>query len=68
MSDKGFSRRDFIKITTGAIGGVIGLAVGLPAIAYMLDPAFKSVSKEAWIPVAKLGWQTISVLVHPRSG
>ena len=54
MSDKGFSRRDFIKITTGAIGGVIGLAVGLPALAYLLDPAFKTTSKEAWVPVGKL--------------
>jgi len=54
MSDKGFSRRDFIKITTGAIGGVIGLAVGLPALAYLLDPAFKTASKETWVTVAKL--------------
>lgn len=54
MSDGGFSRRDFIKVTTGAIGGVIGLAIGLPAISFLLDPAFKSASKEAWIPVGKL--------------
>ena len=54
MSENEFSRRDFIKITAGAIGGVIGLAIGLPAVAYMLDPAFKSTTKEAWIPVGKL--------------
>jgi Rieske Fe-S protein len=54
MSGKEFNRRDFIKITTGAIGGIIGLAVGLPAIAYLLDPAFKSTSSEAWVPLGKL--------------
>jgi menaquinol-cytochrome c reductase iron-sulfur subunit len=54
MSDSGFSRRDFIKITTGVIGGIIGLGIGLPAIAYLLDPAFKSTAKDAWIPIGKL--------------
>ena len=54
MPGNEFSRRDFIKITAGAIGGIIGLAVGLPAIAYLLDPAFKTTTKEAWIPVGKL--------------
>lgn len=59
MSDEGhtgrneISRRDFIKVTTGIVGGVIGLAVGVPAIAYLLDPAFKSGAKEAWIPIGK---------------
>ena len=45
MSGNEFSRRDFIKITAGAIGGIIGLAIGVPAIAYMLDPAFKTTTK-----------------------
>lgn len=54
MSGKEFNRRDFIKITAGAIGGIIGLAVGLPAIAYLLDPALKSTSSESWVPVGKL--------------
>ncbi len=47
------SRRDFIKVTTGIVGGVIGLVVGLPAIAYLLDPAFKTSAKEAWIAIGK---------------
>lgn len=54
MSDHEISRRDFIKVTTGIVGGLIGAAVGLPAIAYVLDPAFKSGGKEAWIPVGKV--------------
>ena len=54
MSDREISRRDFIRVTTSIVGGVIGVAVGLPAIAYLLDPAFKSGGKEAWVPVGKI--------------
>jgi len=54
MSDSELSRRDFIKVTTGIVGGLIGAAIGLPAISYLLDPAFKSGEKEAWVPVGKI--------------
>ena len=54
MSDSELGRRDFIKVTTGIVGGLIGVALGLPAIAYLLDPAFKSGGKEAWVPIGKL--------------
>jgi len=54
MSDSELSRRDFIKVTTGIVGGLIGAAIGLPAISYVLDPAFKSGGKEAWVPVGKI--------------
>lgn len=47
------SRRDFIKVTTGIVGGLIGAAVGLPAIYYLIDPALRAGGKEAWIPVGK---------------
>lgn len=50
----GPNRRDFIKVTTGIVGAVIGAAIGLPAIAYLLDPAFKGGAKEGWIPIGKL--------------
>ncbi len=50
----GLSRRDFIKVTTGIVGGVIGAVVGLPAIGYLLDPAFKAGGKEGWVPIGKL--------------
>ncbi len=53
MSDNELGRRDFIKVTTGIVGGIIGAAIGLPAIAYLLDPAFKSTAKEAWVPIGK---------------
>ena len=48
------SRRDFIKITTAAVGTFIGAAIGLPAITFLIDPALKPGSKDAWIPLGKL--------------
>ena len=39
MGDSEMNRRDFIKVTTGIVGGLIAATVGLPAIAYLLDPA-----------------------------
>jgi Rieske Fe-S protein len=54
MADNELNRRDFIKVVTGIVGGMIGAAVGLPAVAYLLDPAFKSGVKEGWVPVGKV--------------
>ncbi len=54
MSDHELSRRDFIKVTTGIVGGLIGAAVGLPAIFYLIDPALKPGGKDMWIPIGKL--------------
>jgi Rieske Fe-S protein len=48
------SRRDFITLTTAAVGTIIGAVIGLPAIAYLIDPALKTGSTEAWIPLGKL--------------
>jgi menaquinol-cytochrome c reductase iron-sulfur subunit len=48
------SRRDFIKMTTATVGAIIGAAIGLPAIDYLIDPALKSTSADAWIPLGKL--------------
>jgi menaquinol-cytochrome c reductase iron-sulfur subunit len=47
------SRRDFIKVTTGIVGGLIGAIVGLPSIFYLIDPALQEGSKEAWISIGK---------------
>jgi len=57
----GLSRRDFIKVTTGIVGGLIGAAVGLPAIAYMLDPAFKAGGKDGWIGIGKVADMQVGV-------
>jgi hypothetical protein len=48
------SRRDFMKVTVYFVGGIIGAAVGIPTIGYLIDPALKGGSKEGWIPVGKL--------------
>lgn len=47
-------RRSFVKVILTAIGGFIGLVVGIPAIAYVLDPALKSQKKEDWIPAGPI--------------
>jgi Rieske Fe-S protein len=54
MADKEVSRRDFIKVITTIVGGLVGAALGLPAIAYLLDPAFKAGAKEGWVPVGRV--------------
>jgi Rieske Fe-S protein len=51
---RNISRRDFIKLTTVAAGGVIVAAVGLPAIDYLIDPAVKAAKTDAWVPLGKL--------------
>ncbi len=48
------NRREFIKGATAIIGGLITAVIGLPTIAYLIDPALKESAKEAWIPVGKL--------------
>ncbi len=53
MSDA-VSRRDFVKGATALIGGLIGVALGIPAIGYLIDPALRSSAKEGWMPVGKL--------------
>ncbi|HLO15893.1 MAG TPA: ubiquinol-cytochrome c reductase iron-sulfur subunit [Anaerolineales bacterium] len=42
------SRRDFMKAAIVGIGGVIGAAIGLPAIAYIVGPALKQTT-DTWI-------------------
>jgi menaquinol-cytochrome c reductase iron-sulfur subunit len=41
-------RRDFMKAAIFGIGGLIGAAVGLPAIAYIVGPALQQ-SADLWI-------------------
>jgi Rieske Fe-S protein len=47
-------RRDFVNIVLVGIGSVIGLIIGIPAIAYLLSPAVKVQEEEAWIPLGPL--------------
>jgi len=46
--DTKVGRREFMKAAIAAIGGVIGAALGLPAIPYVMGPALKR-DKQDWI-------------------
>ncbi len=48
------NRREFIKGAAVIIGGLITTVIGLPTVAYLIDPALRESAKEAWIPVGKL--------------
>ena len=48
------SRRNFIKGVTAVVGGLITTVIGVPTIAYLIDPALRESAKEAWIPIGKL--------------
>lgn len=48
------NRRDFIKGTTVIIGGIITAVIGVPTVAYLIDPALRKDTSEGWIPVAKM--------------
>ena len=53
---KRLSRRDFMKATIWGVGGLIGALIGLPAVAYIVGPAFKQ-TVDTWIrlgPVSKV--------------
>ena len=48
---KRFSRRDFMAFATWAIGGLMSLGMGIPAIAYIIGPALKSNENQEWIRI-----------------
>ncbi len=52
-SNKKMTRRDFMKAAIVSIGGLIGAAVGLPAIAYIVGPALKQTA-ETWIRLGSI--------------
>jgi Rieske Fe-S protein len=41
-------RRDFLSKATLAIGGLITAALGIPAVAYILGPAFQDTTTQNW--------------------
>ena len=48
------SRRDFIKGTAALIGGLIGVLIGVPSIAYLLSPATRAKEDDATIALGPL--------------
>lgn len=50
---KEVSRRDFMKTAISAVGGLIGTALGIPAIAYVVGPSLKR-DQSNWLRVGAL--------------
>src|SRR3989304_6582998 len=50
--DKEITRRQFLGAITWAIGGLISLGFGVPAIAFLLGPALRREEAQTWIPLA----------------
>ncbi len=48
------SRNEFVTFALGVLGTIMGALVGLPAIGYLLSPALKVRSGEAWIALGPL--------------
>jgi Rieske Fe-S protein len=49
MTDfKKINRREFLGIATGALSGLIGLLMGIPAIAYIVGPALAKDNSQSW--------------------
>ena len=42
MKNSPLNRRDFIKGTAAAIGGLIGVLIGIPSIVYLLSPSLRA--------------------------
>jgi len=55
------NRRNFLSIATWAIGGLISLGMGIPAIAYIVGPALNRSNSQEWIrlgPTSKIELKT----------
>ena len=53
-SNQHISRRDFIKATSAMIGGLIGVVIGIPSIAYLLSPALRETGDDSQIDLGLL--------------
>ena len=51
---RNLSRRDFAKNVMAFIGSVMGVAVGVPIIGYLISPALQTQKTDAWVSVGKL--------------
>ncbi|HET7144799.1 MAG TPA: ubiquinol-cytochrome c reductase iron-sulfur subunit [Anaerolineales bacterium] len=51
--DKQLGRRNFMKVAIASIGGLIGAAIGLPAIPYIMGPALQKES-DSWIQLGSI--------------
>jgi len=47
-------RRDFVKVVLAVLGSVMGAAIAIPAVGYLLSPAMAVQKKESWISLGPL--------------
>jgi Rieske Fe-S protein len=52
--EKTVDRRSFMKTAIAGIGGFVGVALGIPAIAYVISPAKKSDVSQDWIRLGSI--------------
>ena len=52
-NSKELGRRNFMKVAIASIGGLIGAAIGLPAIPYIMGPALQKES-DSWIQLGSI--------------
>ena len=50
-NEKEVDRRNFMRIATLAIGGLLSAAYALPAIAYLIEPAVRIAEAQNWIRI-----------------
>jgi Rieske Fe-S protein len=58
------SRSEFVKIVVGVLGTIMGVAVGLPAIGYILSPALKGQSVDSWVSAGPLESYPVGTPAH----
>lgn len=49
--EKGFTRRQFMRLASGVITALIGLGLTIPALAYIIGPALRREEEQDWIPL-----------------
>lgn len=49
QEDNKLERKGFLGLATWAIGGLIGLGMGIPAVSYIIGPSLQKISDQEWI-------------------
>lgn len=53
-ANEGIDRREFLGKATFAIGGVISLGIGIPAVAYVVGPALQETEEQNWLQLGSV--------------
>lgn len=53
-ANEGIDRREFLGKATFAIGGVISLGIGIPAVAYVVGPALQETAEQNWLQLGSV--------------